>query len=83
MFIQGTGMCSAMSHYGIVSNRGHSRTGQKSLLASTGALLKAVPYQFPFGVLSAENWSCFYGSNARKAYPQINIYRKYPCLGKK
>lgn len=83
MFVQGTGVCSAMSHHGAGSNRGHSRTGQNSLLAPTGALLKAAPYQFPFGVLSAENWSCFYGSNARKAFPQINIYKKPPCLGNK
>lgn len=69
MFIQGTGMCSAMLYHVALSNRGHFRTGQKSLLASTGALLKTAPYQSPFGVLSAENWSCCYGSNARKAFP--------------
>lgn len=54
------------------------RTGQNSLLASTEALLKAVPHQFPFGVLSAESWSCFYGSNVRtnKYLQEIFLFGK-------
>lgn len=77
MLIQSTGMSSAMPHHGALSNRGHSRTGQNSLLASTEALLKAVSYQFPSGVLSAGNQSCFCGSTCTNKYlDEISLFGK-------
>lgn len=77
MLIQSTGMSSAMPHHGALSNRGHSRTGQNSLLASTEALLKAVSYQFPSDVLSAGNQSCFCGSTSTNKYlDEISLFGK-------